>query len=264
MKIKSFNLLLSAAAALQISAPAFAKAESTASVTVEDREFNKGQGSVKSIKMEYMRVSDTTTIILEPQISERRSLAGKASEFGGEATVYQKWSPTFTTRTSIVVSEDNGIQPGLNLVQDLTFKVAKSTTTTLGARYARWQGIEVTFYSGGLRQYFKGGSVSYTLTRAAPNKNKAFFAHLANLSLQDGPGKASKTSLWLSYGGSSETRTPLGARLSGKDAGVTVQRTQPISKDFSLIPMVGYSRFAVSSGYLSSFNFSLGIRLNVD
>lgn len=264
MKRKSFYLLFTAFAATQLSAPAFADPESTVAVTVEDREFNKGQGSVKSITMEYKRVSDTTTLIVAPKVSERRAPSGRTSELGGDATIYQKWSSAFTTRTTIGASEDNGIEPGLNFAQDFTVKVAKNTTVTLGGRFARWQGNDVAFYSGGLRQYFQGGSVSYTLTRTAPSNSKAFFAHLANLTVQDGAGKAGKTALWLSYGGSSETRTPLGASLSGKDAGVTVQRTQPISKDWSLIPTVGYSRFAVSSGYLSSFNFGLGISLRVD
>ena len=264
MKPKSFYLLLSAAAALQISTPALAKTETTASVNLEDREFDKNQGAVKTVTMEYKRVSDSTTFIVGPQVSERRSPGGRTSELGGDATVYHKWSPALTTRTSIGVSEDNGIQPGLTLSQDMTFKVAKDTTVTIGDRLARWQGTEVGFYSAGLRQYFKGGSVSYTLTRTAPSNSKAFFAHLANLTLQDGAGKTGKTSLWFSYGGSSESRTPLGASLSGKDAGVTVQRTQPISKTISLLPMVGYSRFALLSGYLTSFNFGLGIRLNLN
>ncbi len=264
MNRKSFYLLLSAATAVQFSTPALAKTETTAGVTVEDREFDKNQGAVKSITMEYKRVSDTTTFIVGPQVSERRSPGGRSSELGADATVYQKWSPAFTTRTSIGVSEDNGIQPGVTIAQDLTFKVAKDTTVTVGGRFARWQGTEVEFYSAGLRQYFKGGSVSYTLTRTTPSNSKAFFAHLGNLTLNDGVGKAGKTSIWLSYGGSSESRTPLGASLAGKDAGVTVQRTQPISKTISLVPMVGYSRFAVSSGYLSSFNFGLGLSLKLN
>jgi hypothetical protein len=97
-----------------------------------------------------------------------------------------------------------------------------------------------------------------------PQNDKAFFAHLANFSVQDGKGKSGKTSLWLSYGGSSETRTPQGPSLSRNDAGITLQRTQPLAGRISLIPSVGYSRFAVTDGYISSFNIGLGLSLKLN
>ena len=195
------------------------------------------------------------TVLLRALIISRLALGG---------TIYQDWSPAFTTRTQIFAAEDKPVFAKFNIDQDFTAVIIKGLTATAGARWARYTGgQEVSFLSLGARYYFDGGSIAYRVTRTAPDGRRAFPAHLINLSIDDGQGEG-KTQLWISAGAASLMNASNDNLVSQNDYGVVLRRVQPLSGSLALVVSAGYTSYALPSGRTGAPNFGLGFLMALD
>jgi YaiO family outer membrane protein len=262
---KSLPIALAAAAAL-CPGSAFAQHRSSQTLTAaaETQEFSDDLGSLRSASLEYKFSNDDTTVTFTPTLGERRAPGFRETAVGAGATVYQDWSSRVSTRTHAFVAEEKPVFAQYDFAQDVTVKVGGSTAVSVGGRWARYFGHQdVTFLSAGVRQYFKGGSIAYRLTRVDPEGRSAYLAHLVNLSVKD-PKGSGKTQLWLSAGEASLSNSQLQANFSGEDYGAVLQRTQPLTDRLSLIPTVGYSSYDRPGDRLEAINLGLGIALSLD
>lgn len=241
--------------------PAMAQ-EQTVTVTLENQHFGKQRGNIRSATLEYKLDFGETTILAGPVVA-RRTGPREATSAGFDTSLYHDWSPAITTRTRLAVAGNDGVLPFFDVAQDLTFRPAEGTSLLAGARLARYRDRDVVFASLGVRQYFKGGSVGYRLTRAKPDGAGTFLAHLADLTLNDGSGRG-KTRLWLGYGGGGEQRSPLDAGFAADDYALTIQRSQPLGNGLSLVPALGYTSYDRPGGRISATTVSLGLALDID
>jgi YaiO family outer membrane protein len=236
----------------------------TVTASADTQEFSKNVGSLRSASFEYKFSNDDTTVTFTPTVGERRAPGLRQTAVGGGASVYQDWSSRVSTRTHAFVAEDQPVFAQYDFAQDVTVKVGDSTAVTVGGRWARYFGRQdVTFLSAGIRQYFKGGSISYRLTRVDPDGRSAYLAHLVNLSVNDPHGHG-KTQLWLSAGEASLSNAQVAANFSGEDYGAVLQRVQPLTERLSLIPTVGYASYDRPGNRLDAINLGLGIALGLD
>ncbi|MDB5678806.1 YaiO family outer membrane beta-barrel protein [Sphingomonas bacterium] len=239
--------------------------ESRQSVTVsaESQDYTKGYGSLRSVKIEYRVDFADTTVTFTPTIGQRRVSGGSVTALGADATIYHDWSDTISTRTRAFIAENQPVFANLDFAQDVSVKLADKTVATVGARWARYFGNQdVWFVSGGLRQYFKGGSVAYRLTWVKPENRDAFLAQLVSLTVNDGRGRG-KTQLWANYGGASFDRA-LDSSFTGKDYGGLVQRIQPIDKSLSLSLSAGLESYARPAGRVEGTKLGLGLQFSLD
>lgn len=242
--------------------PANAKDRSTVTASAETQHLSGGYGSVNSVRLEYKLEAGDTTVVFTPKAGERRTNTFDETAIGVEGTLYQKWSRTVSTRTSLAVAQDRSVFAHLDVAQDVTLAVMDQTTVTVGGRLARYYlGQDVVFASIGLRRYFAGGSVAYRLTRADPDNRDAFFAHMVDITLQDGAGSG-RTKLWLSTGAASQVVSEFDRDPSAQDRGVQLQRTQPLTPRINLIALAGLSSYARSPGRITGTNFGLGVSLS--
>jgi YaiO family outer membrane protein len=262
---------LALVASLAMPATAFAQdvpepagdASQSVEVSAESQDYTKGFGSLRSVKIEYRVDFADTTVTFSPTIGERRVSGSSVTALGVGGTIYHDWSDTISTRTHAFVAEDQPVFANLDFAQDVSVKLADKTVATLGARWARYFGNqEVWFVSGGLRQYFKGGSVAYRLTWVKPEGRDAFLAQLASLTVNDGRGRG-KTQLWVNYGGASFDRT-LDSSFSGKGYGGLVQRVQPIDKAVSLSLSAGLESYARPAGRVEGTKLGLGLQFSLN
>jgi YaiO family outer membrane protein len=231
--------------------------------SVETQDYTKGYGSLRSAKIEYRVDFADTTVTFSPTIGERRVSGSSVTALGADATIYHDWSDTISTRTRAFIAEDRPVFANLDFAQDVSVKLADKTVATVGARWARYFGNQdVWFVSGGLRQYFKGGSVAYRLTWVKPENRAAFLAQLASLTINDGRGRG-KTQLWANYGGASFDRA-LDSSFTGKDYGGLVQRIQPIDKSLSLSLSAGLESYARPAGRIEGTKLGLGLNYSLD
>lgn len=263
--MKSVNYIM-AAISFAAAAPAFAQGDErpkqTITIMAENQHYGKGRGDVNTASLEYKIDLGATAITLNPTAAVRGVPGPDIGTIGAGLGIWHDWTPSLSTRTSLAVAGNDGILPFLDVTQDVSVEVAKTVIATIGGRYARFQGRDVLFASAGARKYFSRGSVSYRLTHVEPARAKNFFAHLVNVSLNDEAGRG-KTSLWLSYGGNADARTPIDPAFSGHDWGVTIQRVQPVSRRFALISRAGYESYDRIGGRIASPSVALGIQLLV-
>ena len=233
-------------------------------VEAETQDYSENLGSQRSVKIEYKYDDGDTTVLFSPVVGERRVAATSSTAFGAGATVYHNWSDTVSTRTEAFIAEDKSVFANLEFGQEVTFKVAPSTTVSLGGRWARYSGgQDVTFFSLGARRYFKGGSLGYRLTRVSPEGLGASWGHMISLTINDGRG-AGKTQLWLSTGANELARSQLAGSFSGQDYSGMLKRTQPLNDKLSLIAGAGFSSYDRPGGRVSATNFEVGLQLGVD
>lgn len=233
-------------------------------VSAETQDFSDQGGSLGSVSLDYKLNFDDTTVVFSPTVGQHRLNGASQTATGLGATVYQDWNDRVSTRTQGFVSEDKPVFARYDFSQDLTVKVAPSTTLTGGFRWAEYfGGREVTFVSLGARRYFKGGSIAYRLTRVNPDDHAAFFGHMANLTLNDRQGKG-KTQLWLGAGDSSLGRSQLDENISGKDWAVFAQRTQPLSDRLALVMSAGISSYARPANCVRASTFGLGLLMTIN
>lgn len=253
------------ASLMALPASALATDKPTASITLnaENHDFSDQRGSLRTISLEYSRDLGATAIMVAPTFAQQRLGGNMNRAAGGKAALDLQLGAGLTSQTTVGAAENAGIVPYLELGQDFGVKVMVATVANFGARYARYQGEDVTFAHLGLRRYFKGGSVAYRLTRTMPEHGGAFFAHLANLSLSDARGTG-RTQLWLGYGASADNRLPSGQSLSGKDWSATLRRVQPLGSRFSLAPLAGYASYALPGRRVSSVSLGIGLSLAMD
>lgn len=272
MSARRFLLVASGAVAMAqpvLVQPVLAETAPAASVTViaQSRDFSDSRGALNQAALEYRRDLGATDFMVGASWSQQRLATATRSAVGGRAALSHQWSKAISTTTTVAAAQDVGIVPWLELGQEVNAKVGGQVVATLGARLARYQGEDVVFASGGLRRYFKGGSVSYRLTRALPQHGPGFFAHLVNLSLNDRVG-AGRTQLWAALGTDPDNRSPDGQRLSGKDWSVALRRVQPLAGKgrgaISLAPFAGYTSYALPGGRVGSFEAGLGLTIGLD
>jgi YaiO family outer membrane protein len=261
---KPLYAALAAAAAL-CPMPALAQQHrQTVTASAETQEFSDDLGSLRSASLEYKFSNDDTTVTFTPTVGERRAPGVRETAVGGGATWNQDWSSRISTRTHAFVAQEKPVFAQYDFAQDVTVRVGSNTALTLGGRWARYFGRQdVTFLSAGLRQYFKGGSVAYRLTRVDPEGRSAYLAHLVNLSVRD-PKGSGKTQLWLSAGEASLSSSQLAANFSGEDYGAVLQRTQPLTDRLSVIPTVGYASYDRPGDRLEAINLGLGLAIGID
>lgn len=246
-------------------APPAAPSGTTQSIEIsgESQDFTDGYGSLRSVKIEYRVDFADTTITFSPTVGERRVSGSSVSAVGIAGAVYHDWSDTISTRTRAFIAEDRPVFASVDLAQDVNVKVAEKTVLTVGGRWARYFGNQdVYFVSGGIRQYFKGGSVAYRLSWVKPEGRDAFLSQLASLTLNDGRGRG-KTQFWFNYGGATFDRT-LDSTFSAKDYGGTVQRIQPLNQDFSLSLTAGLQSYARPAGRVEGTKLGLGVNMSLD
>ena len=255
--------LASAPSAMAQSAePDHAKHSVTA--IAETQELSQDRGSMRSARIEYKFDDGDTTVLVAPTIGVRSAPQRKDTSLGIDATIYQEWSDVVSSRTHVFVSENKPVFAHLDLAQDLTARIASHTTLTAGFRWAEYHGgNEVTFVSLGIRQYFKGGSVAYRVTRVNPDRQDAFYAHLINLTINDAHGRG-KTQLWASTGAASLARAQFDENFAANDHAVMVQRTQPLSKDLALIALAGVSSYATPTGRYTGVNLGIGLTADLN
>lgn len=264
--MKSILTAASLLLAITLATTPSAIAQNTQSVlaSVDSQDFSDKRGSLRSAMLEYKIDLGDTTVLASPTIGERRVAGTGETAFGIGATVYHDWSHRVSTRTQAFVAKDAPVFAHLDFAQDVSLKVADSTTMTAGARWAKYfAGREVTFMSLGIRRYFKGGSMAYRLTRVNPDDRDAFFGHMVNLTVSDGRGKG-KTQVWLSTGASSLVRSQLEDNFAGKDRAILIQRTQPLTGKLALIASAGLSSYARPRDRINSSTFGLGLSVAID
>lgn len=244
--------------------PAYAEAKQSVQITAATQDYSKDLGSQRSVSLEYKYDNDDTTVVFTPTVGQRRVAGTSSTAVGAGAAIYHDWSKTVSTRTGVFIAEDKTVFAHLELSQDVTFKVARSTTVTVGGRWARYDGgHDVSFVSLGARRYFKGGSVAYRLTRIDPEGLDSFYGHLINLTINDGHGRG-KTQLWLSTGASELDRNQLPGTFTGSNYAGMLKRTQPLTDRFALIAGAGVSSYARPQGRVTATNFELGLQMGID
>lgn len=232
--------------------------------TVEAEEFSRGRGSVRSLRFDYKFGDGDTTVLVSPTIGEQDSPGSDEAAFGVGGSIYHHWTQRISTRTHLFVSEDSPVFARIDAAQDITAKVADKTTLTAGIRWAEYFGDEeATFLSLGARRYFTGGSLAYRLTWTNPDAQDDFFAHLVNLTLNDGKGRG-KTQIWAGTGETSLTRAQIDADFSGDDRAFLIQRTQPLSENFALVAAAGLSSYADPGGRYTGVNLGVGLTVDLD
>jgi len=180
------------------------------------------------------------------------------------AAFYHDWTPSFSTRSEAFVAEDKSPFQHLDIAQDFTGKVAKDTTLTVGARWARYAGgQDVWFVSGGVRQYFKGGSVAYRLSWTKPNALSGYLSHLASITINDGRGKGT-TQLWLSSGAASLATSQLPDTFRGKDLAALLHRVQPINDSMALLLSLGLSAYDRPGSRVTATTVGLGLSIQLN
>ena len=228
-------------------------------LSAESQDFSKNRGSLRSVRLEYKFEDGDTTVLAGPSVGERTAIGQSDTSLGFEGTVYQDWSKNVSTRTHLFVAENNPVYAHINVAQDITVRVAHRTTMTAGVRWAEYfGGRDVTFLSVGGRRYFKRGSIAYRFTWTKAEGREAFIAHLANLTLNDSHGKG-KTQLWLSTGTASLARSQFDDNFARNDRAFLIQRTQPVSLNFSVVPSFGLSSYGYAGGHYTSTNLGLGL-----
>lgn len=254
------------ALALSLAAAPAALAQTAQSIQLsgETQEFSDEGGSLRSVSLDYKLDFDDTTILVAPTVGQRRVNGTTQTATGFGAAVYHDWGGRLSTHTQAFAAENEPVFARYDLAQDLTIKVASSTTLTAGFRWAEYfGGRQVTFVSLGARHYFKGGSIAYRLTRVDPDDRNAFLGHMINLTLNDGHGRG-KTQVWLSAGSSSLVRSQLDESISGKDWAVFGQRTQPLTASLALVMSAGLSSYTRPTYRMRASTVGLGLLLTIN
>lgn len=250
--------------------PAWAGTESTVpppstiSVNAETQEFSRDFGSLRSVRIEYKDVFDSTTLLFTPVVGRRASTTTSETSLGGGLEIYQKWSPDLSTRTAIFVSENKQVFARIDVAQDITVAIGKQSTGTFGLRWAEYANGEKTlFISAGGRRYFKGGSIAYRATYTKPNGGGGYVAHLVNLTINDPIGRG-KTQLWLGYGETAVDRGPFNSNVSEHDYGGTIRRVQPLGDGkIDAVFLFGVTAYGNPSGRVWGKTAGLGLSLNL-
>ena len=241
-----------------------ARPKLTIDAAVITQDYGADRGSLTSAQLDYKLDDGDTTVLLSPIFGARSGGGDTFYSVGIDGTLYHNWSPGISTRTSVFVAENAPVFAHLDIGQDVTFKVAKNTTLTTGARWTHYfGGHNVAFQSIGLRYYFEGGSVSYRVMRVHPDDRDAFYGQLFNLAVNDAQG-AGKTQLWLSSGTTSYNRIQPEDSISGDDYAAVLQRFQPISPNLNLVAAAGITSYARPTGRTTGSSFKLGISMPVD
>ena len=259
----AFAASLASPALAQEAPPTPSDTTQSIEVSAESQDYSKGYGSLRSVKLEYRVDFADTTVTFSPTIGERHVSGSSVTGVGAALTVYHDFNDTISTRTRAFVAENQPVFANVDLAQDVNVRVAEKTVATVGARWARYFGNQdVWFVSGGLRQYFKGGSVAYRLTWVKPDGRDAFLAQLASLTINDGRGRG-KTQFWANYGGASFDRA-LDSSFTGKDYGGTVQRIQPLDQTLSLSLTAGLESYARPVGRVEGSKLGLGLNFSLN
>lgn len=241
--------------------PAIAQAgpEQTISITADTQQFDKGQGSLQTLSLEYKLKANKTTVVATPVLGWRENPALHETAAGGSLAIYHDWTDGVSTRTYAFVAESKSPFAHLDIAQDVTVKAAKSTAVTFGARWARYNGgQDVAFANLGARQYFRGGSIAYRLSWTKPNTRGGFLSHLGSLTLNDSKGDG-KTQLWLSYGAASLAASQLPGAFRGKDYGAAIKRVQPLGGRVGLNISAGVTSYDRPGTRLTGVSAGLGL-----
>jgi YaiO family outer membrane protein len=239
-----------------------ADAAHTLSAVADIRAFTDDRGTLSSFTVEEKFVTSATTILVAPTIGERSTPSATYDALGIRGTIYEDWSPTVSTRTTLFVAEKMPVFAHTDVAQDITLRVADRTTVTAGIRWAEYfEERDVAFASLGVRRYFDRGSIAYRLTGTQVDGKDKFLAHLVNLRLNDGQGDGN-TQLWLSVGDASSSQ--LDANFSGSDRGFMLQRTQPLWGDVALVAAAGLSSYASPGGRYMATTLSIGLSTKLD
>ena len=246
-----------------VSNPASASDKTTDTVTTvaQVQDFDQGLGSLRTLEIQISHAQGPNTFVLTPVIGERQIGAFHDSAIGASLEVYHDWSSRVSSRSEAFVSENKTPFAHWTVSQDITVKVADKTTVTVDGRFARYFGDkDVVFLSGGVRQYFKLGSVSYRLTWTKPAFSSGYLAHLGSITIKDNRGTG-KTQLWVSYGSATPINNQSQTSFRGKDYGFVMQRKQPLGGNLSAILRIGVSSYDRPGARATAHTFGIGLSL---
>lgn len=253
-----------ACALFALSTPALASNGQSVQVVAETRDYSDGYGELNTIVAELAVKQGSTTIVIEPRWGERVISSASWSAAGIGATLYQRFSPGLYTTTRIAAAQNEPVFAELNAAQDVTVRVARSVTATFGARYSRYYGKrDVYFLSSGVRYYFKRGAIAYRLSHIDPDHKNPIWAHLVQVTMNDGAGNG-KTQLWLGAGGNALEDAVFVDHATGDDYSVYLRRYQPITDKIDLIGNLGIASYDRPGGRITAPTFGVGLRLALD
>ncbi len=262
--MKKITVAIMGSAVFATFTPALANDDKSAQVVAERRDYSDGFGELNTVTGEFLATEGDTTIVIEPRWGERETSVGSWDAVGIGADVYHRFSQGVSTRTRLAVAQDEPVFANIDVAQDVTVRLAPALTGTVGARYARFFGDQdVYFVSGGPRYYFKGGSISYRLSYIEPKNRDEIWAHMVQLTVNDGADSRGKTQLWLSAGETSLDDAVFVGQASGKDYAAYLRRYQPISGQFDLIANVGIASYDRPGGRVTAPTFGVGIRVGM-
>jgi YaiO family outer membrane protein len=256
-------LILPAAAQAQGDEPPHG-ANQSVRIEFERLDLTGSYGTFDTLSVEYKAVMDDTTVVVTPQLGWRSNGGGDDKAVRVSADIYHNFSDTVSTRTFASLSENEPVFARFEIGQDLTLKVAHSTTVTGGVRYAQYfNDRDVMFYSLGARQYFRGGSVAYRAMLVDPDNHSAFVSHLLNLSVNDPEGRG-KTQMWLSAGGTAIERQALNGDFTGTDYAGMLKRFQPLTDDLDVVISAGLTSYDRPTGRSLGNSVGIGLQLGLD
>ncbi len=197
-------------------------------------DYSAGFGQRDVTELEYVRRSDTTTVVVDAANGKRG--AGDLSDTGTRigAAVYHQWSPRVGTRSAVQWSDGSTVFVAHAFDQNLTAKLGTAYTGSIGLRDARYHGdVDVdAFYVEGAR-YFKAATLRARHTGYRVAGQGYSYANLMSLRVGDASGTGA-TTLWLGQGTALREYDWSAGVQSGRFHSVALQRLQPLGGPWSL------------------------------
>ncbi|HDS0948751.1 TPA: YaiO family outer membrane beta-barrel protein [Stenotrophomonas maltophilia] len=152
-----------------------------------------------------------------------------------QGSLHHAWSPTVSTRTAFIASNDDPVFVNRQVNQDLQWKVAPQTVLSVGGKYAEYHaGAYVHGWSVGAAYYFPQVTASIRHERHSQSNGPDGYGTTLSLRLKDTQGRGS-TQLWLGSGTSGYSAEADPLLLREHDARrLFVRRNQPLGEHLML------------------------------
>ena len=238
----TLSLLIAAAASIATK-PESPTLKTSSTMSLEASYQDYGSSGARRLLESRMKLqAGDATIVVTPKMGTRSGEQRDSRGYALSGDLYLPLTSAISSRTSVQLANRSAAFARIDASQQLTVGVARRTNVQVGIRYAKFDlGDEVTFLSGGVRQYFSFGSVAYTLTAAKAEGGKTGLGHMIQASLNDGPAGGS-TQLWLSMSkGAQEFEWARNDRSTVRS--VVIRRLQPVAGPISLVGKVGLAQY---------------------
>lgn len=254
-----FLLALTAAVPIkqQVPVPSL-KTDNSVGLEASYQDFGKA-GNRWVAESRFKLVRGPATIVLSPKLGTRENHGRRSNGTAMVGDLYLPLSDSIITKTSVQLADRSATFARLDVSEQFTIGIAPKTNLSAGVRYAQFElGDEVTFVSGGVRQYFSFGSLAYTMTAAhLSGSGRTGLGHMVQLRVNDGHGDG-YTQLWTSISsGAQEFEWARNDRM--KVRSLVVRRTQPIANDLALVGKIGYANYRSPANRHTGLIAGLGI-----